>query len=427
MNRKLLLLAGNYYPEPTGIGLYNGEMIDWLADNGFDCTVISTYPYYPYWQVQAPYKSKNNGIKKEIKVTAGNNEIIVYRCPHYTPAKPTGAKRMLFDFSFFMSSMLKLIGLAGKRFDFVMTVAPPLPLGIAAALYKTFSGATFLYHIQDLQVDAAKELNMITSKKLLGLLFKIEKFILKKADKISTISKGIEKKVQLKTDKKIYLLPNWTNTENIFPVEDSYALKKLFGFNADVPLILYSGAIGEKQGLENVLQVAAQFQEEDKVIQFVICGTGPYKLQLEEKAAAMQLKNICFMPLQTNEKLNTFLNIADVHLVVQKAGVGNLVMPSKLSNICSVGGLAVATAEKDSALYNVIVKNNIGLVCPPEDVAALKTIIEKAIVCDCGLLRNNARNYAEKYLSIDKIMRRYVAEVLETPVEYAALQLSIAK
>lgn len=427
MKRKLLLITGNYFPEPTGIGHYNGEMIDWLADNDFDCTVISSYPYYPYWKIQPPYKGSSKWITRETKITAGNNKIIVYRCPHYTPANPTGKKRMLFDLSFFISTIIKLITLTGRRFDYVMTVAPPLPLGLAAAFYKSISGAEFLYHIQDLQVDAAKELNMISSEKLLNTLFKVESFILKKADRISTISKGIQKKVQLKTDKEIHLFPNWTNADLFFPINNSDVIKEAYGFKPDVPLILYSGAIGEKQGLENVLYTAKKLQEEEKIIQFVICGTGPYKTELEQRAAELNLNNVCFLPLQANKDLNVFLNIADVHLIIQKAGVANLVMPSKLSNICSVGGLAVVTAEAGSALYDVVTNNNIGLVCPPENYMELKACIEKALATNNSDLRSNARAYAEKHLCINKIMQQYVSDVLGVHQSHAEFQLSFAK
>ena len=48
-NKKVLLISQNFTPEPTGIGKYNGEMMNWLAVNGYDCSVITTYPYYPQW------------------------------------------------------------------------------------------------------------------------------------------------------------------------------------------------------------------------------------------------------------------------------------------------------------------------------------------------------------------------------------------
>ena len=51
------------------------------------------------------------------------------------------------------------------------------------------------------------------------------------------------------------------------------------------------------------------------------------------------------MPLQAYSEFNDFLNLADVHLVIQKASASDLVMPSKLTTILAVGGLAIITAN----------------------------------------------------------------------------------
>src|SRR5690348_773908 len=237
MKRSILLISGNYFPEPTGIGKYNNEMMNWLADHGFKCTVICTYPYYPYWQVQQPYTKKKNWFSKETFTTPAGNKITVYRCPHYVPLKPTGKSRAMLDLSFFTAVSLKLVRLTGKKFDYVINVTPPLSLGLLAALYKKICGAKFLYHIQDMQVDVANDLKMISSMRFLSLLFKIEKYILKQADKISTISSDMAERVKLKSKKPVYIFPNWANTKIFFPLTDKASLKEAFGFNADVPLI----------------------------------------------------------------------------------------------------------------------------------------------------------------------------------------------
>lgn len=416
MFARILLIAGNYYPEPTGIGRYNTEMIDWLADHGFQCTVVSTYPYYPSWKVQPPYNNKSRWYIKEKKITPGNNTIIIYRCPHYVPNAPTGRKRMLLDFSYFISVTFKLIGLIGKKFDYVINVTPPLPLGIIAALYKRVSGAKFLYHIQDLQIDTAHHLNMVSSKKFINLLLKIESRVLKRADCISTISTGMIKKVKAKTDKKVYLFPNWSNTKMFYPVVNRYNLKSAFGYQPDIPVILYSGAIGEKQGLEAVLEIANEFSKKEKKVQFIICGSGPYKQTLERKAVEKGLNNLSFLPLQPNGRLNDLLNMADVHLVIQKASALDLVMPSKLTTILSVGGLAVITANPGSSLYDLVSEHQMGLLCAPEDTTALADAIEFAVNGDHIELRNNARRYAEEHLSIETIMQKYISSVMCSPL-----------
>lgn len=414
-NKKILLIAGNYYPEPTGIGRYNAEMIDWLADNGFDCTVLSTYPYYPYWKVQEPYNKKQHWYSKEIKTTPHKNNITVYRCPQYVPSAPTAKKRVLLDLSYFLSVSVKLLTSAGKKYDYVINVTPPLPLGIAALVFKS-SGAKFLYHVQDLQVDAAQELRMLSSKTLLNILFKIEKYILKRADSISTISESMKQNIMRKTDKPVFLFPNWSDTKRFSPMHDRSGLKQSFGFESNVPLVLYSGAIGEKQGLEALLDIAKHFQTIQRKVQLVICGSGPYKQVLQQKATELALKNIAFLPLQPDEKLNAFLNMADVHLVVQKANAAGLVMPSKLANILSVGGLALITANLDSGFYNLISDHEMGLLCNAEDTAALTNAIMLAIDEDHSCLKINARRYAEAYLSIDTVMQSYVDAFLTSRI-----------
>lgn len=412
MKKTILLFSGNYFPEPTGIGKYNGEMMNWLADNGLKCTVISTYPYYPFWKVQPPYTGENKWYHKEKYTTEAGNNITIYRCPHYVPQNPTGKSRMLLEISFFLFVILKLIALTGKKFDYIINVSPPLSLGLLAAVYKNVCGAKFLYHVQDLQVDVANDLKMISSMRFISLLFKIEKFILKKADKVTSISIGMAERLHSKSGKPVYLFPNWANIKMFFPLHNKVDLKISFGFKPDIPVVLYSGSIGEKQGLEGLLEIAGNFIKKNIEIQFVICGSGPYRNTLEKLANEKELKNITFLELQPPEKLNKFLNMADVHLVMQKANVADHVMPSKLTTILSVGGLTIVTANAASGLYKMITENNIGLVCPAENIPALSQIIEQALSKDYSNICNNARSYAANILSIDKIMNHYKADVL---------------
>lgn len=410
--KKILLISGNYFPELTGIGKYNSEMMQWLADNGFACSVISTYPYYPYWEVQPPYAGKNKWYHKEYQTTPSGNKITIYRCPHYVPSKPRGRTRALLDLSFCFFAGLRLITFLGRRYDYIMEVSPPLAPGVLAGTFKSLFKAKFLYHVQDLQVDVANDLKMINSLRFLSFLFKIEKYILKRADKISTISEGMAMRLRLKSYKPIHLFPNWANTKYFYPLKNAASLKTAYGFNADVPVVLYSGSIGEKQGLDCVLDTAEIFASKNIPVQFLICGSGPYRDTLEQKAGEKQLNNLCFLPLQPYDDLNEFLNMADVHLIIQKANVADHVMPSKLTTILSVGGLVIATANKDSGLYQMITDNNLGLVCKAENPQALFETIEKALHNNYSEIRENARAYAKQFLSINEIMLRYKQEVI---------------
>ena len=115
-------------------------------------------------------------------------------------------------------------------------------------------------------------------------------------------------------------------------------------------IVLYSGSIGEKQGLDAILYAANEFETLGR-LKFIICGSGPYKKKLQTMAENLKLDNLRFLPLQPFEKFNQFLNLADLHLIIQKASASDLVMPSKLTTILSSGGLTLITANEGSGLY----------------------------------------------------------------------------
>lgn len=57
-----------------------------------------------------------------------------------------------------------------------------------------------------------------------------------------------------------------------------------------------------------------------------------------------------FFPLQSYKALPALLKMGDCHLVVQKRGAADAVLPSKLTNILAAGGNAVITAEAHTEL-----------------------------------------------------------------------------
>jgi len=392
--KRILLLGGNYYPEPTGIGKYNAEMMNWLASQDYECGVVTTYPYYPFWKVQEPYVKKAAWYKTENQTSNANINITVYRCPHYIPAVPTGLKRVLSDISFFLSAFFQVLRLLfRKKYDYIMVVSPPFQIGLLGWMYQAIKGARFVYHIQDLQIDAAVELGMIKSKQIVRIMFGLERLILRKADFVSSISDGMIKKIKEKYERPVLLFPNWVNTSFFHPILNREDLKHSFGFLPTDKIILYSGAIGEKQGLQALLYSAMELRDAS-FVKFVICGSGPYKGRLVETAGKLALHNVHFMPLQPTEKFNQFLNMADVHLVMQKANDNELFMPSKLTTICAVGGLVIVTASENTSLHSLVSKHNLGLLIEPEDQPALTEAIKMAIYQDHSTIKDNALKFA---------------------------------
>jgi colanic acid biosynthesis glycosyl transferase WcaI len=123
------------------------------------------------------------------------------------------------------------------------------------------------------------------------------------------------------------------------------------------------------------------------------------------------LSNVLFLPLQPAERLNRFLNMADLHLVLQKANASDLVMPSKLSTILSVGGIAIVSAPADSTLHDLVSTNEMGVVIEPGNQHSLTEAIDRCLKNNYENVKRNARKYAEDFLSIEYIFSRYMNRI----------------
>jgi colanic acid biosynthesis glycosyl transferase WcaI len=418
--KRILLISYNYHPEPTGIGKYNGEMIEWFVRQGYDCTVLTSFPYYPYWKIQEPYFRKRFWYSIEERIDEqSNGKLKVIRCPLYVPAQPSGLKRILLDLSFLISALPPLIGLIlRKKIDFIISVSPSFQQGMLGALYKKLRGGKLIYHIQDLQIEAARDLKMIKSKAFIKILFGIEKFIFAQSDIVSSISKGMVERIQQKSKKEVYLFPNWTDTRLFYPIKDLLNNRLSFGYKTTDKIILYSGSIGEKQGLDAILHAANDLRGFTD-LRFIICGSGPYKNELQKIADNLKLNNVDFLATQPIEKFNEFLNIADLHLIIQKASASDLVMPSKLTTILAVGGIPLVTANEGSGLHKFVKEHEVGLIVEAGNQASLNEGILKAVNEDFSHLKNKARAYADDYLSIENIMaafEQFIVYKLKIPV-----------
>lgn len=396
---RILIYGINYAPELTGIGKYTGEMGAWLAGRGHAVSVITTPPYYPDWRVLAAYPGKGWHTEQIEGVT-------VYRCPLYVPRRVTPLRRIIHEFSFVLSS-LPAWGrmLLREPVDVVICPAPPFHLGFLPLLYAWIKGAKVLTHVQDLQVDAAKELGMIRNERLLNLLFAAERGILRRSTAVSTISEGMRRKLIAKglPPEKVQLFPNWVDAGYLYPLPKSQSLRQAFGLTQTERVILYAGNLGEKQGLEILVEVAEKFRSHREVV-FVLVGSGGGKENLKARIRAAGLQNVRFFPLQPYEKMSALLAAAEVHLVLQKKSASDLVMPSKLSGIMAAGGCALVTALPGTSLYDLVDRHQTGILVEPESVEALFKGITQALSIDLDPYRANALAYAQRYLQKDVIL-----------------------
>lgn len=403
---KLIIYSSNFEPELTGIGKYNGEMASKFVELGVDTHVVTAPPYYPEWRIHDTYK---NGWSKQVL----DNGVTVHRSPIYVPRSMSFLKRLLHLMSFALSSVPNLFKMVFSRPDVVMVVQPSLFCAPAALLFCAVTGARSVMHVQDFELEAMLGSGMSGGRKRWSIFRKFETFLMRRFDLVSSISYSMLEKAKSKgvDEDRLIHFPNWVDTSAINPSRSGDALRQRWGINPDDKVILYAGNLGNKQGLEIVLD-AAEALIGEPAYKFLIVGSGTSEKRLKESAAARNLTNVEFKPLQPLEVLPEMLAMADVHLVVQKRGVADAVLPSKLTSILSIGGHALITAEPQTELGQIAKRHKgIFTMVEPEHPEAFTKALIACANADTRTPNPVARKFALDYLNIHSVINKYLEDI----------------
>ena len=207
------------------------------------------------------------------------------------------------------------------------------------------------------------------------------------------------------------LFPNWVDTDEIYPLSDEHRnLCGIFGVPVDRVIVLYAGSMGSKQGLELIIEAARRLQASPE-IHFVLCGDGAARGELQH--AAEGLLNIQFLPLQPAQSLNQRLNLADMHVLPQRADAADLVMPSKLLGMLASGKAVIATAKPGTEVGNVIGK--VGVLVPPGACEPLCEAIQT--LASAPQVRSEfgqkGREYVRERWGVKSVLSEYQTRLVE--------------
>lgn len=423
---RILIYGLNYAPELTGIGKYTGEMATWLAQRGHGVRVVTAPPYYPAWRIRDDYRNTLYRTERAPGMPT------VHRTPLYVPEQPSGLKRMAHLFSFMLGSLPVMIAEVFRRPDIVFTVEPTF-FGAPLALFvaRTSSAPAWL-HVQDFEIDAAFDLGLLPAKGIVhDVALALERFFTQAFDRVSSISTKMLERAKSKgvPSEHAILFPNWVDVDLIHPLPPEARAANPFRrqLAATVPeigskvILLYSGNMGAKQGLELLAPLAQTFAPggplEDPRVHFIFCGDGAFRPQLEALVAGQT--NVTLLPLQPLDRLNDLLNAADIHLLPQRAGAADLVMPSRLTGMLSSGRPVIATADPGTQVALVVGASSPeearGLVVPAEDPEALYAAVVQ-LTADPDQrqrLGHNARTYAVEHLGKEQVLARFEQHLIQ--------------
>jgi colanic acid biosynthesis glycosyl transferase WcaI len=371
---KITLWGINYAPESIGIAPFNRDLCEYLAGRGHEVTAVTAFSYYPHWR-------KESGDRGRWHRAESAGGVGVHRCWCYVPAVATTWRRMLHELSFGLVSTLRILAL--PRADVYLVVSPPLALGFFAWLATTLKRSRFVFHVQDLQPDAAVGLGMVRRGWLVRALYALERLAYAKAAVVSGISEGMMIAFRRKgvPPAKCVLLPNWLRLAAGSPGEAKTRAeaRRHFGIPDGTLLAVYAGNLGRKQSLEILIEAAfllrARPRSGEADIRVIIAGDGAARPGLEASLRAHPGTGVQMLPLLSDEDYALLLSAADVALITQAVGTGQFFFPSKLLSVLAADLPVVAVADEDSELSRAVWAGGFGVTVQPGDAVGLAAIL----------------------------------------------------
>jgi colanic acid biosynthesis glycosyl transferase WcaI len=357
----------NYAPEFTGIAPHSVALCEFLHARGDEVSMVTGFPYYPSWEK----RPEDRGC---LYLTDQINGVPVHRCWQFVPRRVSALKRIFHEASFIFTSTLRALSL--PRADVYVLVSPPLLLGVAGWLVGKIKGAPFVFHVQDMQPDAAVGLGMLKASWFTKVLYWLESFAYRHAARVSGITQGMLKSFRGKgvSESKLVYFPNAIALNDAAPPPARGEFRSRHGFAPEEFLAIYGGNLGVKQGLDVLLETAPLLR--DPRIRILICGDGAQREPLADRVRELKLPNVSMLPLQVGRDYRALLVDADVCFITQQVGAGNSFFPSKLLGLLAESKPVVTVAAPECELALSLAEGKFGVNVPPGRAQELADLLD---------------------------------------------------
>lgn len=327
MNRKLLVINQYYAPDIASTGQLAAEICSSIAAKGVEVHVVAGQPSYTTHASDAP----------DYEIMAG---VHVHRVS-------AGTRKGRSSFFIRVSGYIRFL-LAAKKLsraivrvekpDTIMTFHNPPFVGWIGANLANKHGLNFVYVPYDIHPDILVATKWMWIPAPVRWLWNwTNNYIFKKARTVIALGNGMKDTLVYSKgvpSGKVEVIPLWGRPEFSAGGRDE-AMRTELGVGPSELLLLYSGNMGIMHPLEQIMDAAAELL--DRPVRFVFTGDGAKRKHLEERASAANLRNVQFLPFQTEERFAGLVAAADACFVALGPGLEKLALPSRSFTFLSAG------------------------------------------------------------------------------------------
>lgn len=392
----VLMISPYYRPEPIGSGPFCGDLAEAFSTTGRHVNVLTTRPSYPR---NAVYESYQDGSQDRQSL----NGVDIQRVAIHERSGTSVLSRLLTETSFAMNAARVL-----WRWNHA---TPPVVIALCPSVFSVLLATTqrrrrtrCIALVHDIQSGIAKGLGM-ASGTAVTVLRRLERIAFNRCDLIIVLSEEMRSQLrQLGVHRPIQVHPIWVDTDAITATAPRPGPART---------ALYSGNLGRKQGLTQLIEAADELARRKSEITVRLRGNGSERPMLEQEIRSRALANVELCDLIPADRISAALAEGDIHLVPQDPAAADYAVPSKIYGIMAAARPFVATANPGSTLWKLQAECRAFLCVSPNDPVALANAVMK--LSDNADMRRDlgerARTYVTAHCSKASSLERLVADI----------------
>jgi colanic acid biosynthesis glycosyl transferase WcaI len=384
LKKTILIISPFFYPEIISTGKYNTVLAESLLAEDFLVEVISSYPLYPDWKPQ-----KTDDEIDGIKMYRGGSSI-------FYPGNFI-LRRLILEIWFSLFSLYSFFQIR-KNVDLIIPVFPPSLFFLVISSFIT-AETKVVGIVHDLQGVYSGKSKKIFPILLTNLINTVESTVFKRCNHLIFLSNS--------------MLDRAIKTHNLDQAQCSYSVHYPFSnisfsendkdldcnFIADLfpdPFVhvVYSGALGEKQNSNGLMNFFQSLTETLSNVRCHIFSGGPIFRSLKETKSS---STIFFHDLVPEKYLGKLYSYSDVHIIPQAPNTSDGSLPSKLPNLIQYGVPIFAICDENSELSKIISESKIGCSVHSWDTDILVSKFNDFMIFVKENNREYLRDIGEKY------------------------------
>ena len=220
-------------------------------------------------------------------------------------------RRLLAFLGFVFFSSFRILPI---KADLVFATSTPLTTAIPAAIYSTFRRKPMVFEVRDLWPELPIAIGALKNPILKFLARFLERMAYYRSAAVVALSPGMAAGVkEVCPSVPVTVLPNACDME-LFAQGDGKAYRAERSWLGDRKMVLYAGTLGEINGVDYLVDLAAELRKSDPEIMVVIMGDGKQLPIVRERALKLGVlgRNLHIEPPVSKNQMPDVLAAADL-------------------------------------------------------------------------------------------------------------------